>query len=101
MAEIKKDRMVPVPSNAIVPERDVDKTPILETHHLGIDFGGLTAVDELSLAVGRTEIAGLIGPNGAGKTTVFNLLTNVYQPTRGTIMLDGKSTARKTTEQIN
>ena len=101
MAEIKKDRMVPVPSNAIVPERDVDKTPILETHHLGIDFGGLPAVDELSLAVGRTEIAGLIGPNGAGKTTVFNLLTNVYQPTRGTIMLDGKSTARKTTEQIN
>ena len=101
MAENKKDRMVPVPSNAIVPERDVDKTPILETHHLGIDFDGLTAVDELSLAVGRTEIAGLIGPNGAGKTTVFNLLTNVYQPTRGTIMLDGKSTARKTTEQIN
>ena len=101
MAENKKDRMVPVPSNAIVPERDVDKTPILETHHLGIDFGGLTAVDELSLAVGRTEIAGLIGPNGAGKTTVFNLLTNVYQPTRGSIMLDGKSTARKTTEQIN
>lgn len=96
-----KSRMVPVPSNAIVPERDVDKTPILETHHLGIDFGGLTAVDEFSLTVGRTEIAGLIGPNGAGKTTVFNLLTNVYQPTRGDIMLDGKSTARKSTAQIN
>ncbi len=96
-----KSRMVPVPSNAIMPERDIDKTPILETHHLGIDFGGLTAVDELSLTVGKTEIAGLIGPNGAGKTTVFNLLTNVYQPTRGTIMLDGKSTARKTTAQVN
>lgn len=96
-----KDRMVPVPSNAIVPERDADKTPILETHHLGIDFGGLTAVDEFSLTVGRTEIAGLIGPNGAGKTTVFNLLTNVYHPTRGTIMLDGVSTAKKTTAQIN
>ena len=94
------DRMVPVPSNAIVPERDLDKTPILETHHLGIDFGGLTAVDEFSLTVGRTEIAGLIGPNGAGKTTIFNLLTNVYQPTRGDIMLDGKSTARKTTSQV-
>lgn len=94
-------RMVPVPSNAIIPERDVDKKPILETHHLGIDFGGLTAVDEFSLTVGRTEIAGLIGPNGAGKTTVFNLLTNVYQPTRGTIMLDGVSTARKTTAQVN
>ncbi len=95
------DKMVPVPSNAIVPERDVNKTPILETHHLGIDFGGLTAVDEFSLTVGRTEIAGLIGPNGAGKTTVFNLLTNVYQPTRGAIMLDGQNTARKTTAQVN
>lgn len=95
------DRMVPLPSNAIVPERDVDKTPILETHHLGIDFGGLTAVDDFSLIVGRTEIAGLIGPNGAGKTTVFNLLTNVYQPTRGSILLDGKPTAGKSTYQIN
>lgn len=69
--------------------------PWLETHHLGIDFGGLTAVDEFSLTVGKTEIAGLIGPNGAGKTTVFNLLTNVYQPSRGSIILDGKSTPAK------
>ena len=94
-------KMVPVPSNAIIPERDSGKTPILETHHLGIDFGGLTAVDDFSLTVGRTEIAGLIGPNGAGKTTVFNLLTNVYQPTRGDIILDGKSTAKKTSAQVN
>ena len=94
-------KMVPVPSNAIIPERDIDKPPILETHHLGIDFGGLTAVDDFSLTVGRTEISGLIGPNGAGKTTVFNLLTNVYHPTRGAIMLDGKSTARKTTAQVS
>lgn len=93
--------MVPVPSNSIVPERDVDKPPILETHHLGIDFGGLTAVDDFTLTVGRTEIAGLIGPNGAGKTTVFNLLTNVYAPTRGDIMLDGHSTARKNTAQVS
>ena len=68
---------------------------------MGIDFGGLTAVDEFSITVGRTEIAGLIGPNGAGKTTVFNLLTNVYQPTRGTIMLNGRSTANKNTSQVN
>ena len=95
------ERMVPVPSNSIIPERDLGKTPILETHHLGIDFGGLTAVDEFSLTVGRTEIAGLIGPNGAGKTTVFNLLTNVYQPTRGAIMLDGKSTAKKNAAQVS
>ena len=94
-------KMVPVPSRGIIPERDIDKRPILETHHLGIDFGGLTAVDELSLTIGRTEISGLIGPNGAGKTTVFNMLTNVYQPTRGTILLDGKPTAGKTTAQVN
>ena len=94
-------KMVPVPSNSIIPERDTGKTPILETHHLGIDFGGLTAVDEFSLTVGRTEISGLIGPNGAGKTTVFNLLTNVYQPTRGDIILDGKTTAHKTAAQVS
>lgn len=94
-------KMVSYPSNSIVPERDVYKCPILETHHLGIDFGGLTAVDDFSLTVGRTEIAGLIGPNGAGKTTVFNLLTNVYQPTRGTIMLDGRSTEHKTVAQVS
>ena len=94
-------KMVPVPSNSIIPERDTGKTPILETHHLGIDFGGLTAVDEFSLTVGRTEISGLIGPNGAGKTTVFKLLTNVYQPTRGDIILDGKTTAHKTAAQVS
>ena len=74
-------KMVPVPSHSIVPERDVDKTPVLETRHLGIEFGGLKAVEDFNLTIGKTEIAGLIGPNGAGKTTVFNLLTKVYQPT--------------------
>ena len=74
-------KMVPVPSDSIIPERDLDKYPVLEAKHLGIDFGGLTAVDDFNLTIGRTEIAGLIGPNGAGKTTVFNLLTKVYQPT--------------------
>ena len=94
-------RLVPVPSVNKIPERDIDKTPILECQHLGIDFGGLTAVNEFNMAIGRTEIAGLIGPNGAGKTTVFNLLTKVYQPTRGTILLDGIDTAGKTTVQVN
>lgn len=94
-------KMVPVPSDSIIPERDLDKTPVLEAKHLGIDFGGLTAVDDFNLIVGRTEIAGLIGPNGAGKTTVFNLLTKVYQPTRGTILLDGKDTAGMSTVQVN
>ena len=96
-----KPKLVPVPSTNIIPERDVDKRPILECRHLGIDFGGLTAVDDFNMAIGRTEIAGLIGPNGAGKTTVFNLLTKVYQPTRGTVMVDGRDTAGKTTIQLN
>ena len=86
-------RMVPVPSHSIVPERDVDKRPVLETRHLGIEFGGLKAVEDFNLTIGATEIAGLIGPNGAGKTTVFNLLTKVYQPTNGVVILDGKDTA--------
>ena len=94
-------KMVPVPSRAIIPERDLGATPILEVSHLGINFGGLNAVDDFNIIVGRTEIAGLIGPNGAGKTTVFNLLTKVYQPTRGAILLDGKDTAGMSTMQIN
>ena len=93
--------LVPLPTNAFIPERDLDKTPILEAKHLGIDFGGLTAVDDFNLTIGRTEIAGLIGPNGAGKTTVFNLLTKVYQPTRGTVLLDGYDTHNMSTAQVN
>ena len=94
-------KMISLPSNAIVPERDADKLPVLEARHLGIDFGGLTAVDDFNLTVGKTEIAGLIGPNGAGKTTVFNLLTKVYHPTRGTILLDGKDTHGMSTVQLS
>ena len=100
-ANYPKPKLVPVPSTSIVPERDVGKRPILECRHLGIDFGGLTAVDDFDMAIGRTEIAGLIGPNGAGKTTVFNLLTKVYQPTRGTVMIDGHDTAGKSTIQVS
>ena len=99
--EYKRDKMVPFPSQAIVPERDLHKRPILETRHLGIDFGGLTAVDDFNIVIGRTEISGLIGPNGAGKTTVFNLLTKVYQPTRGTILLDGKDTHGMNTSAVS
>jgi branched-chain amino acid transport system ATP-binding protein len=89
----------PIPSNSFVPERDLHRLPVLETHHLGIDFGGLTAVDDFNLTIGATEITGLIGPNGAGKTTIFNLLTKVYQPTRGTILLAGKDTSGMNTAQ--
>lgn len=99
--KLNDTKLVNIPSDYKIPERDIDKSPILEARHLGIDFGGLTAVDDFDIIVGRTEIAGLIGPNGAGKTTVFNLLTKVYQPTRGSILLDRKDTAGMNTEQVN
>ena len=96
-----KTRLHSVPSGGFLTDRDKDKKPILDVRELGIDFGGLTAVDGFNLMIGRNEIAGLIGPNGAGKTTVFNLLTNVYQPTRGSILIDGMPTAGKKTYQVN
>ena len=94
-------RMVPAPSYGILPERDVAHRPVLETRNLGIDFGGLKAVEDFNLVIGKTEIAGLIGPNGAGKTTVFNLLTKVYQPTMGTVLINGRDTAGMNTVQAN
>ncbi len=95
------DKLVPLPSLGFIPERDLGSTPILDIHHLGVEFGGLHAVDDFNLIIGRTEIAGLIGPNGAGKTTVFNLLTNVYTPTKGVVLLDGVDIRGKSTAQLN
>ncbi len=94
-------KLVEPKSPNLIPERDVESRPVLEAKGLGIDFGGLTAVDDFNIAMGRTEISGLIGPNGAGKTTVFNLLTSVYKPTRGTILLDGVDTAGKSVSEVN
>ena len=94
-------KLVPVPSNALVPDRDAGKMPVLDCRNLGITFGGLKAVENFNLTIGPTEIAGLIGPNGAGKTTVFNLLTKVYQPTTGTILLNGRDTHSMNTVQVN
>lgn len=97
-----KTKLVPVNrSVALLPERDAKVSPILECIDLGVTFGGLKAVDNFDITIGRTEIAGLIGPNGAGKTTIFNLLTKVYQPTHGTILLDGKDIHSMTTAQAN
>lgn len=67
-------------------------TPILEAKNVTIRFGGLTAVSDLNLSVGTHELLGLIGPNGAGKTTLFNMLTGVYKPTEGEILIGGVST---------
>lgn len=75
--------------------------PLLETKDLGIQFGGLRALDDVYLTVDEREIIGLIGPNGAGKTTVFNLLTGVYTPTKGAIRFCGKSIIGKKPYQIN
>ncbi len=67
------------------------ENPLLRAERVTIRFGGLTAVSNLDLQIGRNELVGLIGPNGAGKTTVFNLITGVYQPTAGEIFFDGQS----------
>ena len=82
-------KMIKVPTMNLLREEDIDKLPVLDVRNLGIDFGGLTAVDGFNITIGPTEISGLIGPNGAGKTTIFNLLTGVYQPTRGSVLING------------
>ena len=76
------------------------KTPILETKKLGITFGGLKAVQDFNIQICQGELVGLIGPNGAGKTTVFNLLTGVYVPTEGTVLLNGVPLNGKKTHQF-
>lgn len=63
---------------------------LLETHELRKDFGGLVAVDEVSIQVGQGTTHAVIGPNGAGKTTFFNLLTGKYKPTRGSVIYKGR-----------
>jgi branched-chain amino acid transport system ATP-binding protein len=73
---------------------------LLQLDKTTIRFGGLTAVSELDLQIGRNELVGLIGPNGAGKTTVFNLVTGVYQPTAGVISFDGQLTANRKPHQL-
>ncbi len=74
---------------------------LLEVNNLGISFGGLRAVNEFHLKIEKGCLYGLIGPNGAGKTTVFNLLTGVYKPNEGVILLDGKNIVGKKTIEIN
>ena len=75
--------------------------PMLDTKNLGISFGGLKAVDELTLTINKGQLYGLIGPNGAGKTTAFNLLTGVYKPTEGNFFLDGEKLTGQSTIEIN
>ena len=74
---------------------------LLDVKNLSITFGGLRAVEDFNLSVEKGELYGLIGPNGAGKTTVFNLLTGVYKPDSGHILLDGRDITGHKTAEIN
>ena len=72
-------------------------TALLEVKNLGISFGGLRAVNNFEIQIEKEQLYGLIGPNGAGKTTIFNLLTGVYRPDNGKVLLDGKDITGKRT----
>lgn len=74
---------------------------MLEVKNLGISFGGLRAVDQFEVTIEKKQLYGLIGPNGAGKTTIFNMLTGVYKPDDGMILLDGEEITGKSTIDIN
>ena len=74
---------------------------LLDVDNLSISFGGLRAVDDFEIHIEKGQLYGLIGPNGAGKTTVFNLLTGVYKPDEGNIVLDGKNITGQKTIEIN
>lgn len=74
---------------------------ILEVKNLSISFGGLRAVNGFDISIEKGQLYGLIGPNGAGKTTIFNMLTGVYKPDQGEILLDGKNLVGKKTIDIN
>lgn len=76
-------------------------TALLDVKNLGISFGGLRAVNNFEIQIEKEQLYGLIGPNGAGKTTIFNLLTGVYRPDSGKVLLDGKDITGKSTIEIN
>ena len=94
-------KMLKVPTINLLRAEDMGKLPVLDVRNLGSDFGGLTAVDGFNITIGPTEISGLIGPNGAGKTTIFNLLTGVYQPTRGSVLINGIDIKGMPTHKVN
>lgn len=78
----------------------INQTPLLDISHMSIAFGGLKAIDDVSIQIFPREFVGLIGPNGAGKTTFFNSITGNVQPTGGSIHFDGHSLRKKHPDQI-
>lgn len=98
--EFNKGKMVPYPSGAIVPDRDLGQRPALECIHLGIEFGGLKAVNDFSLTIGKTEIAGLIGPTALARPRSSTCSPRCTS-THGTILLDGEDTSGKSVYQVN
>lgn len=78
-----------LPQDLVAPE-ETGTPPVLETRDLSIHFGGITALDEVSIEVQPGEIVGLLGPNGAGKTTMFNVISGFLKPDRGRITIDGE-----------
>ncbi len=90
MISAKLRRLIPIKESLLSLQLE-QKKPVLEAENITLTFGGLVAVDRFSLVLREGELAGLIGPNGAGKTTVFNILSGVYRPIAGDIMVQGRS----------
>src|ERR1700687_2252056 len=73
---------------------------LLEVRELSVRFGGVVALDRVSFSVDAGEVVALIGPNGAGKTTLFNVITRVYRPSGGSVLVDGESVSRMSAQHI-
>src|SRR4029077_8929324 len=92
--DARRARVTPVLGFAPARAVECGAVALLSVEHVTRRFGGVVAVDDVTLDVGEGEIVGLIGPNGAGKTTLFNLITRLYKPDAGEIAFDGESLLR-------
>jgi branched-chain amino acid transport system ATP-binding protein len=103
MTEQQRSEHLAEVAEVVAPERRIDVPvgqTLLEVRDITLRFGGLVALDSVSFDIKRGEILGLIGPNGAGKTTCFNVMTGVYRPTSGQVLLEGSSLGRRKRYQI-
>ena len=100
MATKNTTKLIRQESPNLIPERDLGAIPVLQAEHLGIDFGGLTAVNDFNIALGPTEISGIIGPNGAGKTTILRTLSGLVRPSSGRIEFLGQEIQKMPAQKI-